>query len=238
MADPQLENGYTQIANELMECLMRLHLSPNHWRVLLCIIRKTYGFHKKVDYIANFQIAKATGLCKAVVSRSLKSLNNQGLITRNGKHIGFKKDWGQWEKLAVLSTLPEGVSNIVNKELAISSTKVSSPAVAQKKPLKILIKDTYIFDLWNSLGIVKHKTLTPEMKRAIKTAMESYSQEDICGAIQNYALILADDIYFFKYRWTLRDFLRRGLEKFMDLEVAKQNYSDRNHKEAGEWNPR
>ncbi|GAH78044.1 unnamed protein product, partial [marine sediment metagenome] len=32
------------------------------------------------------------------------------------------------------------------------------------------------------------------------------------------------DDYFFKYRWTLKDFLRRGLEKFMDGEIARQNY--------------
>ena len=56
MANPQLEDGYTEIANEILEALMRLHLSPNQWQVILCIIRKTYGFKKKVDYIANSQI--------------------------------------------------------------------------------------------------------------------------------------------------------------------------------------
>ena len=111
MANPQLENGHTRIANELLEQLMKRHLSPNQWRVLLCIIRKTYGFQKKVDYIANFQIVEATGLHKAVVSRCMKELHQAGLITRQGKYIGFQKNWEEWQKLSISSTK---VSRIVN----------------------------------------------------------------------------------------------------------------------------
>lgn len=99
MAKPQLEDGYTQIANEILEKLVRMHLSPNQWQVLLCIIRKTYGFHKKVDYIANFQIGNATGLGKTVVSRCLSGLADMELIRRKGKFIGFQKDWEKWRGL-------------------------------------------------------------------------------------------------------------------------------------------
>ena len=152
MAKPQLENGHTQIANEILEKLARTSLSPNQWQVLLVIIRKTYGFHKKVDYIANFQIGEATGLCKAVVSRCLKGLSDMYLITRKGKFIGFQKDWEKWKgltfqtsldsKLADQSTSEEisEVSSLANQskqiepsELAKQSKKVSSCAVAQKK---------------------------------------------------------------------------------------------------------
>ena len=144
MAKPELEDGYTQIAHEILEKLARMPLSPNQWRVLLVIIRKTYGFHKKVDYIANFQIVEATGLCKAVVSRCLKQLNDAQLITRRGKYIGFQKDWERWRKLAEQSTLGSKLAEqstseklaIPSTELAIPSTKVSSCAVTQK------IKDT------------------------------------------------------------------------------------------------
>jgi phage replication O-like protein O len=145
MANPQLEDGYTPIANEILESLVRTHLSSNQWRVLLCIIRRTYGFHKKVDYIANRQIVEATGLCKAVVSRALHDLNDLSLIVRTGKLIGFQKDWGKWGKLAEQSTLSTTLAElqtteklaIPSTELAESSTKVSSPRVTQN------IKDTY-----------------------------------------------------------------------------------------------
>lgn len=103
MANPQPEDKYTQIANEILERLIKFHLSPNQWQVVLCIIRKTFGFHKNVDYIANFQIVEATGLCKAVVSRALEALTKMKMIQRTGKNIGLQTDWGQWEKLAISS---------------------------------------------------------------------------------------------------------------------------------------
>lgn len=138
MAKPELEDGYTQIPNEILEKLARMPLSPSQWRVLLCIIRKPYGWHKKVDYIANFQIVEATGLCKAVVSRCLRGLNDMQIITRKGKLIGFQKDWEQWGKLAESSTskklaIPSTELAESSTELTKSATKVSSCAVTQKK---------------------------------------------------------------------------------------------------------
>jgi len=137
MASPQLEDGFTQIANEIMDHLQRLHLSGNQWQVLMCIIRKTYGFHKKVDYIANSQIVEATGLGKTVVSRALGSLNRLNMINRNGKQIGFQKDWEKWPRLAEQST----ELAVLSIELAEQSTKVSSPDVTQK------IKETLTKDI-------------------------------------------------------------------------------------------
>jgi phage replication O-like protein O len=154
MASPQLEDGFTQIANEILDELAIIRLSPNQWQVLLFIIRKTYGFKKKSDYISNFQIVGGTGLCKAVVSRALRALETRNIITRTGKNIGFQKDWEAWQKLAELSTK---VSRTVNKssteklavqstELAELSTKVSSCAVAQNKKETIQKKDTPLND--------------------------------------------------------------------------------------------
>jgi len=141
MARPQLENGHTRIANEILERLMKLHLPPNQWRVLLCIIRKTYGYQRKVDYIANSQIVSMTGLGKTVVSRALHSLSDMNIINRKGKFIGFQKDWEKWRKLAVSSTSSPKLAKqpttgklaVSSTRLAVSSTKVSSPAVTQKK---------------------------------------------------------------------------------------------------------
>jgi len=137
MANPQLEDGHTQIANELLEHMMKLHLSGNQWQILLCIIRKTYGFKKKVDYIANFQIQAATNLGKTVVSRTLRELQARNIISRNGKVSGLQKDWEHWEVSRIAN--PEKLAKsstklaILSTELAILSTKVSSPAVTQKK---------------------------------------------------------------------------------------------------------
>lgn len=82
-----------------------------------------------------------------------------------------------------------------------------------------------LFDLWNSLGVIKHKKLTGDMTRAITAASRDFSVAEISQAMKNYAHIVNDEQCYFKYRWTLKDFLKRGLEKFLDLGVALSNYS-------------
>jgi hypothetical protein len=85
-----------------------------------------------------------------------------------------------------------------------------------------------ILRYWNNQDIVKHRTLTDGIKQSIRKALKNYTIGDIELAIYNYGIILNSDDYFFKYRWTLQDFLSRhngnNIERFLDLEVAKQNF--------------
>ena len=83
------------------------------------------------------------------------------------------------------------------------------------------IKEVYSW--WNLKEIIVHKKLTDEIKTRINTKLKDYSVEEICSSIYNYEVILNGD-YYFKYKWTLKDFLQRGIDKFLDLDVAKSNY--------------
>ena len=155
MANPQLENGHTRISNEILEVLMRIRLSPNQWQVLLCVIRKTWGFHKKSDYITNSQIVEQTGLCKSVVSRALHVLERGNLIARKGKYLGFQKDYEVWGKLAGLPTIglklakqltphpTVKVDRTANKELAEQLTRVSRTATHKRNYTKETIQKIY-----------------------------------------------------------------------------------------------
>jgi len=104
MANPQLEDGHTRIANELLDTVVRLHLSPNQWQILFFIIRKTYGYRKKVDYITNTQIVQGTGIHKAHVSRAMSNLVGRKILNRQGKWIGLQKDYDCWIELPELVT--------------------------------------------------------------------------------------------------------------------------------------
>lgn len=81
-----------------------------------------------------------------------------------------------------------------------------------------------IFNYWNSKDIIKHRKLTDKIKRSINGALGNYTQAEIIQAIDNYARILASpNDYFFSYKWTLPDFLQRGLDKFLDWRVCDAN---------------
>ncbi|MGB4239468.1 MAG: replication protein, partial [Candidatus Hydrothermia bacterium] len=58
MASPQVENGYTMLSNELLDNFIKVtrFLSPYEIAVWLAILRKTYGYKKKEDWISRKQL--------------------------------------------------------------------------------------------------------------------------------------------------------------------------------------
>lgn len=64
MANPQKENGFTAISNELLEAFCKYQFPPKASvppRIVLHIIRKTYGYQKKKDIISLSQFQEAIG---------------------------------------------------------------------------------------------------------------------------------------------------------------------------------
>jgi hypothetical protein len=80
-----------------------------------------------------------------------------------------------------------------------------------------------IYSVWNECKIIVHKKLTKDMERAYKKTSKDYTDEEIITAIRNYSLILNQSNWF-NYKWTLSEFLTRGLSKFIDWEVCSDNY--------------
>jgi len=85
-------------------------------------------------------------------------------------------------------------------------------------------KERAIFNHWNKQNIIIHNKLTDDVRSVIVRTLRSYSGEEVTSAISNYAKIVHGEDYFFKYKWTLKEFLKRGIEKFLDLEIAKSNF--------------
>lgn len=123
MANPQAENGHVDIANKIVEALAKTHLSSYESQILWAIFRKTYGWHKKEDWITGTQLSEMTDIVKSHISRTLKKLVKRSIITKNGKKLSFQKDYDKWEKL------PKQVTNkklpIQDKKLPKQVTKVT-----------------------------------------------------------------------------------------------------------------
>jgi phage replication O-like protein O len=83
VANPQVEDGYTAISNEVLQALARIRIPGEAAQVLLVIIRKTWGFGKKSDWISLSQFCEATGLHKPNVVRVLKLLESMNVIIKN-----------------------------------------------------------------------------------------------------------------------------------------------------------
>jgi phage replication O-like protein O len=101
MASPQVENGYTKIANEILDRLVNTSLLGAEFQVLLFIIRKTYGYNKIVDRISFTQFEKATGISRPTINKTIKNLITKGMIVKiylPEGNIGytFIKDHEKW----------------------------------------------------------------------------------------------------------------------------------------------
>jgi len=96
VCSPQLENGYTRIANELLDALCRINLSPYESRCLLAIVRLTYGFQRKSAKLSFGQIAAQTDITRQNVNRTLKRLSGRKIIKRDNGRIEINKNYGSW----------------------------------------------------------------------------------------------------------------------------------------------
>lgn len=107
MASPQTENGYLKIANELFEELPRIKLSSYEIRILLVLLRKTYGWGKIWDKISLSQFSEATGINRNHISRTLNKLVKYNIIKKrslimrqSGKPYSveycIQKDYDAW----------------------------------------------------------------------------------------------------------------------------------------------
>lgn len=81
-----------------------------------------------------------------------------------------------------------------------------------------------IFDYWNSLGIIRHKRMTDQIWSSIEAKLDDFDVGIIKETLDNYRTIIESPSFFFKYRWALVDFLRRGFEKFLTYNRPFHNF--------------
>jgi len=103
MANPQLEDGRTEIANETVEVLAKTYLSPAESKIIWAVFRKTYGWHKKTDHISYSQFEEMTGLDKRHIGAPLQRLIDRKIIfstnagERRISEYGIQKNWELWQ---------------------------------------------------------------------------------------------------------------------------------------------
>ena len=99
-ASPQVEDGFTRVANELLEAILRFGFTQRQLLVLLTVIRKTYGFGKKEDDMSASQIAAMCSMHRPHVATVLGELDRMNVISKSpgryGMLIGVNKQYSNW----------------------------------------------------------------------------------------------------------------------------------------------
>lgn len=120
----QLENGYTKIANEMIDAFCKFRIRGESWQVLMAIFRKTYGYNKKEDWIAHTQIVEMTGLDKGNASRELSKLITQNIVVKSDNKLRLNKNYKEWKQ--VVKSDNKKLSKVTTPVVNIDTTVVKS----------------------------------------------------------------------------------------------------------------
>ena len=85
MPKPKLKNGYTRIANELMDVLPMSGFTGMELSILLFVMRKTYGYRKKEDAISISQFNEAIHGSRRGILVALSRLKEKKVLLITGK---------------------------------------------------------------------------------------------------------------------------------------------------------
>ncbi|MBM3253886.1 MAG: replication protein [Candidatus Omnitrophica bacterium] len=98
--NPQPENGYTRIANELLEAIISYPFTKAELKLILLIIRKTYGWNRKKVSMSYGILSNLTYLNKRYIKKVIYKLIKDKVLTKekdNKKNIlGLNKRYHQW----------------------------------------------------------------------------------------------------------------------------------------------
>ena len=99
MAKVQLKNGYTKIVNNLLEQFFIRDFSPIQLRILLMLIRFSYGCNKKTAKIKPQNLFNTAYVYECDIKRELKHLERNKVITCDyeEKVFSLNKNFDEWK---------------------------------------------------------------------------------------------------------------------------------------------
>ncbi|PQX95828.1 replication protein [Cronobacter sakazakii] len=92
----ELEDGYAKLSNMLLEAYAGADLTKRQFKVLLAILRKTYGWNKPMDRISDSQISEIAKLPVKRCNEAKLELVRMGIIKQQGGMFGPNKNIDEW----------------------------------------------------------------------------------------------------------------------------------------------
>lgn len=91
-----LDDGYARLSNMLLEAYSGADLTKRHFKVLLAILRKTYGWNKPMDRITGSQLSEITKLPVKRCNEAKLELVRMNIIKQQGGMFGPNKNISEW----------------------------------------------------------------------------------------------------------------------------------------------
>lgn len=185
----QLEDGFTRLANALYDELIGADLTKNQSKVAHAICRKTYGFGKKMDRIADSQLAELTRLPRQKVNKAKNELIQMKVIIRDGNKIGPNKEVSEWCVIGCHYS-GDNVTTLVTNNVTKTVTGVSPKQSHTKETIQKKKENTPLPPTGVSAGRVKPAKRKP-VHINYEACMQSYNE--LAGERLPHAVELSEE---------------------------------------------
>lgn len=196
---PQIEDGHTKIANELLDAIIQTDFTKRQYKILLYIMRKTYGWNKTEDDIARSQIVEATQLKNPHVTTTIQELLEMNvLIVSNGKFAKRYKINKLYDTWRVTKTVTITKSVNVTETVTITETVTDcyqngNFSLPKQYPQKTTPKDNTKDNIYKA-----QKYEPPISKELLKEWMQHRKRKPVTERVINKIKKEAD-----KLNWSL-----------------------------------
>lgn len=188
-----LDDGYTRIANDLLEKIISFPFTLRQQNLLLAIARKTYGYNKKIDWIGNKQLSELTRYPETRCSTTKNELIKMNVLVTKGREVGINKNLNEW-KSDITQT---------SKTFTKSVKKTFTKTVNRSLPKEVNTKDNTTKDnkdnniLLDSAFEIFYKAGLPKVGKSkaitsFKTAYKNWKSEN--KTIDTFTQMLVNDI--------------------------------------------
>lgn len=175
----QLEDGYTRLANELLDAIMAAGLSETEMCVVLAVWRKTYGYSKKMDWISNEQLEQMIGKHLTHCSTAKNLLINKKVFIQEGRKVGMNTNVTEWK------TKNNGFCKTLAKPAKKTLAEVANGPLQKLLTTKDNIQKIKENTQTHDVGLSLEEKLTPRQKGANprakgtnpRSAMQSFDRE-------------------------------------------------------------
>lgn len=167
-----------------------------------------------------------------MISRKTDELVAEGRIEKSATKLGtlFKVvNYAQYQSLDNYkkSGLEQRRNSVgtVEEQYRNNNKNVKNVKNVNKKDIPSFPKEQEIYDYYISKDLIKHKSMTSDMRSKITTALKKRSVDELKKIIDNYDTIFKSSDYYFDTKYTLSKLMRaKDLNQFSDEEEPLYNF--------------
>lgn len=180
---------FSQIPHDFVETLARTHLSADENKIVMAIIRLTFGYHRPRAKISGSAFHQFTYMSYQNINHTKIKLSEQKIITIDGNEIGFNMNFNEWKDLRKRKLSEQ--TTCLNRQQQLSK---QSTIVAKTDNKRLPNETTIKYNKYNTKENINIKDLFGKITKELKTLgrMEKrlYSDNPFVWALNNAQAIL------------------------------------------------